>query len=296
MASSRKVYWDSCAWIGLINEEPDKLDACRYVIDQARNGDVEIWTSAYTLAEVFKRKCEDVQKGIAEDKDIVFEDFLDQDYIVYAQVDADVGKLARRLLRRYSELKKPPDAVHLATAIIHNLDEFHTFDSENLLVLNGRISRLDRKILNICVPPDPPPPRPPPPPDLFTQVQDANTAPPAVKEPEKADEDSPSPQATAAVRGGGEGVGVPGGRSGIRDGAEADSGGGAGSEVPAEEAGATTEAEMIDEFNPDNLPFERGIRACYDGKDLSDNPFKDGTPEHHEWMTGWYTGEQRMKA
>jgi predicted nucleic acid-binding protein len=171
LATKKKVYWDSCLWIGLINEEPDKLDACRHVVDLARNGDVEIWTSTYTLAEVFKRKCENAQVGLPEDKDLVFEEFLNQDFVTYAQVDADVGRLARRLLRRYTELKKPTDAVHLATAIIHNCDEMHTTDQENLLPLNGRISRLDRNILLICRPPDPPPPPPPPPEDLFSQLQ-----------------------------------------------------------------------------------------------------------------------------
>jgi hypothetical protein len=126
----------------------------------ARNGDVEIWTSTYTLAEVFKRKCDKVQTGLDEEKDIIFEDFLDQDFVVYAQVDADVGKIACRLLRRHPELKKPPDAIHLATAVIHNCDEFHTADEDNPLPLNGRIVRLDKANLLICKPPEPPPGHP----------------------------------------------------------------------------------------------------------------------------------------
>jgi predicted nucleic acid-binding protein len=166
LATKRKVYWDSCAWIGLINEEPDKIDACRHVIDLAQNGDLEIWTSTYTLAEVFKKKCETVWTGLPEDKDLIFEDFLNQDFVIYAQVDVDVGKMARRLLRRHPELKKPPDAVHLATAIIHGCDEFHTTDAENILPLNGRVFRLDRSLLLICPPPKPPPPPPPPPSDF----------------------------------------------------------------------------------------------------------------------------------
>ena len=129
---------------------------------QGQNGDIEIWTSTYTLAEVFKRKCGDDRVGVPDNKDYIFEEFLDQDFVVYAQVDSDVGQLARRLLRRFEELKKPPDAVHLATAIIHNCDEMHTTDGENLLPLNGRISRLDKKPLLICRPPHPPPPTPAP--------------------------------------------------------------------------------------------------------------------------------------
>ena len=46
----------------------------------------------------------------------------------------------------------------------------------------------------------------------------------------------------------------------------------------------------------DETAFEKGVRACYDGKDLSDNPHDDCTTAHHEWMTGWYSGEHRLKA
>ena len=56
MAKSH-VYWDSCAWIGLINQEPDKVTACRYIMEEAEKGNIVIWTSALTIAEVYKTKC-----------------------------------------------------------------------------------------------------------------------------------------------------------------------------------------------------------------------------------------------
>jgi hypothetical protein len=46
----------------------------------------------------------------------------------------------------------------------------------------------------------------------------------------------------------------------------------------------------------DETTFEKGVQACYDGKDLSDNPHEDCTTAHHEWMTGWYSGEHHLKA
>jgi predicted nucleic acid-binding protein len=253
LAAKRKFYWDSCAWLGLINEEADKLDACRHVIDLARNGHAEIWTSTYTLAEVFKRKCENVQTGLDEANDYIFEEFLEQDFVIYAQVDADVGRLARRLLRKHAELKKPPDAVHLATAILYNCDEFHTTDEDNLLPLNGRIIRLDRQPLVICRPPEPPPPPPPPAPDLFSQVQDADTNRPAIAEPTAEGGTAAPPEAAATVPGGGEGTGVPGGRRGVRPGADADSVGGAGAEASTEEEAAET---VIDASPPMSAPKE----------------------------------------
>ena len=145
-------------------------------------------------------------------------------------------------------LKKPADAVHLATAILHNCDELHTTDGENLLQLNGRIARLDRTPLVICRPPDPPPPPPEPPQrDLFTQAQeDANAA--SERSPQDQDNGA-TEEGGSAVRTSGEGTGMPGGRGGIRDGAEADSGSGGGAEASTEEA--REETDLTDQAEGD---------------------------------------------
>jgi predicted nucleic acid-binding protein len=154
--AAKRVYWDSCVWLGLINEEPDKLPRCQHVIQLARTGEIEIWTSALTLAEVFKVSQPGGSQTIPAESDETFERFLDQDFVVIAQVDVDTGHMARRLLRRHSKLKKPPDAVHLATAVLNDLDEFHTFDGTNLLPLNGEVKRADGVALGISFPPEPP--------------------------------------------------------------------------------------------------------------------------------------------
>lgn len=156
MAEKKKVYWDTCVWLALINEEAGKAERCRHVLKLARDKEVEIWTSAFTLAEVFKKSCEGRGVSLPETKDLDFEQYVQQDFFVLAQVDYDAGVRARRLLRAHPILKKPADGVHLATAVINNLDEFHTFDEDNLLPLNGQVNRTDGVVLVICVPPLPP--------------------------------------------------------------------------------------------------------------------------------------------
>ncbi len=146
-------------WIGLINEEEGRLVACRHAIKQAEVKEVVILTSTFTLAEVFKKKCEGVNKGLAQAKDAMFEEFLEQDYVVYIQLDRDVGILARRILRSINALPdktlKPQDAIHLASAALHNVDKFHTFNGSDLLSLDGLIDREDGEKLKICTPPQP---------------------------------------------------------------------------------------------------------------------------------------------
>jgi hypothetical protein len=70
-----------------------------------------------------------------------------------------MGDRARRLmLGGYAGLK-PPDAVHLATACITSVDQFHTFD-DRLLALDGQIDKADGTRLVITKPAVPAPPAP----------------------------------------------------------------------------------------------------------------------------------------
>lgn len=158
MANKPKYYWDACAWIGLINQEPNKIDSLRFVIEEAQKGNVQIWTSAFTLAEVFKKKCSDEISGIEQSDDTAFEDYLAQDFIQRVQVDSDVGTAARRLLRQFPGIRKPQDAIHAATAAMYSVDELHTFDGADLLPLSGKIPMANGKFLTICKPPSPPDP------------------------------------------------------------------------------------------------------------------------------------------
>ena len=157
LADKPKYYWDACAWIALIQQEEGRFDSLSYVIDEARSGNVQIWTSNFTLAEVFKRPCDGEQKSLFANQDVVFEDYILQDFVERVQVDYDVGVLARRLLRTYPTIGKPQDGIHLATALLNNVDELHTFDRQNLLDLSEKIRRVDGKMLKICHPPKRPP-------------------------------------------------------------------------------------------------------------------------------------------
>lgn len=149
------MYWDANCWIGLIRKEGDKLPGCMYIINEAEAGRVEILTSSFTLAEVYKVKG---GAGIADTSDSAFEKYLELGHILRVQLDDAVGTEARRLLRRHKELKKPPDAIHLATALLNNVEELHTFDDKNLLKLDGVVPRHKAPgYMTICRPVAPPP-------------------------------------------------------------------------------------------------------------------------------------------
>lgn len=149
-----KYYWDACIWIELITQQdPDRVDRCKYVIELAKTQGAELWTSTFTLAEVWKRKCEGQIVSLPEPSDVVFEDYIQQEWVRKIQVDVDVGHLARRLLRKYPGLRKPQDAIHLASCLLTNVDEMHTFDGADLIKYDGQIPRIDRVKLTIGEPP-----------------------------------------------------------------------------------------------------------------------------------------------
>ena len=126
-----RVYWDACAWIAYINKEmpgPDttfdepRFEMCRDTLKRAVAGDLEIVTSAFTLAEVCKRK------PTPGSPTINLAAFFDQKYILLVHVDKAVGEKAQNLQLAGVAGLKPADAVHLASAMIANVPILHTFD------------------------------------------------------------------------------------------------------------------------------------------------------------------------
>lgn len=154
--SPRRVYWDACTWIALIQREKirddkgvvteDRDALCRTVWFAAKNDrTTEIVTSALSLVEVCKSK-----EVVAEGGDKIAS-FFEHPHIDVVMLERFVGERARELmLAGYSKLK-PPDATHLATAALANVDEMHTFD-DKLLALNGKILKADGSKLRIAKP------------------------------------------------------------------------------------------------------------------------------------------------
>ena len=152
----KRIYWDACAWIALIQKEKiplpggrieDREQMCRAVIEAAKNGRFEIATSTLCLAEV----CKHPERMVTTKSDKIAE-FFEHDYILIVNVDRYAGEFARELMLGGHSKLKPPDAIHLATAAITpGVEQMHTFD-HGLLDLDGIIDKVDGAKLNICKP------------------------------------------------------------------------------------------------------------------------------------------------
>tara|TARA_R110002095_G_scaffold133690_1_gene116036 strand:+ start:35 stop:574 length:540 start_codon:yes stop_codon:yes gene_type:complete len=154
-----RIYWDSCAWLALIKQEEGRYEALKKVYDSAKRGHVEIWTSTFTYAEVYKKQCGEgekigIHKGFSEEETDGLDDILSQDFIKRIEVSQIIGVQARKLLMSTQGFSKPPDGIHLASALYWNLDVMHTFDNEDLLKLDEKLNCRDGKKFRILVPSD----------------------------------------------------------------------------------------------------------------------------------------------
>jgi predicted nucleic acid-binding protein len=153
--ANRRVAWDACTWIALIQQErirdrsgaiiEDRYAMCRSVIGAAERDQIEIVTSALCYAEV----CKD--KDVLDKSEDRVAAYFENDYVLSVNLDRAVGEKARSLMMSGVANLKPADACHLATALIANADELHTFD-DKILALDGKIDKADGTKLKICKP------------------------------------------------------------------------------------------------------------------------------------------------
>lgn len=152
--STKRIYWDACCWIALIQQEVvtvagnsvDRGKMCRGVVQAAEKDIYEIVTSTLSLAEVSRHP---KMKSASDDDNIAA--FFENDYILLANVDVRVGTLARQLMQKGFAGLKPADSVHLATASITGAEFFHTFDSD-LIKLSGKINTQKGQPIQISSP------------------------------------------------------------------------------------------------------------------------------------------------
>lgn len=126
------IYWDSCAFLGWLQEEPENVELCRGTLERAQAGEVGIVTSALTLTEVLWTKG---GPRLAQDKSDVLRKFFRHSYIRVFNLTRGIAERAQDVV--WSHGIKPKDAIHVATALGLGSTIFETFD-RGLLDRDGR--------------------------------------------------------------------------------------------------------------------------------------------------------------
>jgi hypothetical protein len=84
----------------------------------------------------------------------MIDEMFQQQHVKRVQLDVEIARLARTIKQKNHDagLKSRPDAIYIATAAYHNLEELHTWDQRHLLPFDGKILRRDGKPLRILIP------------------------------------------------------------------------------------------------------------------------------------------------
>ncbi len=124
---------------------PDRLPDIDALLDEARDGDIEIVTSSISITEVSYGAMEQTQSVL----DWTVEEEIDRLWIPPSPVQVvefyrSIAYGAKRLVRQgvaESRKLKPMDAIHLSTALQLRVQELNTYDGD-LLRWNAHIPDL----------------------------------------------------------------------------------------------------------------------------------------------------------
>lgn len=123
-----RPYLDANVYISAIKgpaaEPPGRAEVSAEVLQLAENGSYQIFASTFIHAEVIR--AEGVGP-LASDEAAKIDAYLDNDFIVWVELDIPLAKAARDLARTHG--LKPGDAVHAATAIRAGCDQLLTWDA-----------------------------------------------------------------------------------------------------------------------------------------------------------------------
>ena len=125
------IYWDSNCFLAWLQQEPEGIEGCKYVLDMAGTGKCRIVTSTLTISEVLLYKGS--KPILRNDRERVIK-FFRQEYFEISPLTRPIAESSRELVWDYGI--HPKDAIHVATALDAEVALLNTFDKK--LISKGR--------------------------------------------------------------------------------------------------------------------------------------------------------------
>lgn len=150
-------YVDTCVFVSLVSQEEvilDDLPRWRWsqlLFERAERGEIELATSAYTLAELNGGRGQ-TSREVLDEISAIF----DSDHILPINLSVDIALLARELIWRFRRGKPKrelhsADAIHLASSIAAGCAKLITWDDQDLIKLDPLIAEITITSLNRTV-------------------------------------------------------------------------------------------------------------------------------------------------
>ncbi len=133
-----KFYWDACIFLAWLRDEKrpfGDMEGLAEVVALIAQSNAILVTSVVTRVEV-------LDSTLPEEAKKLLDSIFKRRNIVRVNVDDYASNLAheiRDFYKKQGKSVKSADSLHLAAAITHGVDQFHTFDGE-LLRLNGQVA------------------------------------------------------------------------------------------------------------------------------------------------------------
>ena len=143
----KTVYWDASVFHALFNKEQGRDQECLRIEKAARDGRIDIYTSAVTFVECIWLKG---SPKLSPKHEEFMQKYFMHKFITVLNCDRLIAESARSLAWKYPHLH-PKDAIHVASAISQQVDVLHSYDADDLIKLDGKIGAPP---LKICKPGD----------------------------------------------------------------------------------------------------------------------------------------------
>ena len=129
--STKRIYWDSSCFLCFLNkQEVERRNTCEDILYHARDRDIVLHTSTYTIAEVIRPKSKSLRgaQKLSPEEIQKIDAMFRWTWLKKIDVDQRVAFKAVELSRDYG--LQPADAVHAASAILYRLDELQRWDRD----------------------------------------------------------------------------------------------------------------------------------------------------------------------